>query len=107
MLRVEMQDSSNALVIRLEGRLAGEWAEGVRTVVTHCDHGRRLVVDLREITFIDAAGEEVLSFLGRLAAEFIADTSYTLDICERLHLPVARNSRPKTHVSDGPDGERT
>ena len=103
MLRVEMQDSDNALVIRLEGRLAGAWADDIRTIVARSDHGRRLLVDLREITFIDVAGEEVLSFLRRLAAEFVADTSYTLDICERLRLPVARDSKPKTQVLGGPD----
>jgi STAS domain len=105
MLRVEIQDSGNASVIRLEGRLAGEWVDGVRTAVTHCNQERKLVVDLREVTFIDAAGEEVLLFLRRLAAEFIADTSYTLDICERLHLPVARDGKPKRHVADGSNGD--
>lgn len=96
MLRVEMRDSECDLIIRLEGRLTGDGAEHVRTLVTHCHAEMRLVVDLTEVTFIDAVGEKVLSFLKRFGAEFVADTAYTLDFCERLHLPQACD-----HVSNG------
>ncbi len=89
MLRVEMQDSANASIIQLEGRFTGDWADHVRTLMSHYPPEVRLVVDLREVTFADDLGEDVLSFLKRLGAEFVADTSYTLDICERLHLPLA------------------
>ena len=99
MLRVEIHDSVNALVIRLEGRFTGDGADHVRTLVTRCHTALRLVVDLTEVTFIDAVGEEVLSFLKRLGTEFVADTSYNLDVCERLHLPLARNGLSHQHVS--------
>lgn len=89
MLRVEMQDLLNATIVRLEGRLAREWAEHVRMLLTHRQTEMRLVVDLTEVTFVDGMGEEVLWLLKRLGAEFVADTSYTLDVCERLHLPMA------------------
>lgn len=101
MLRVEMHDSINALIFRLEGRFTGEGAEHVRTLVTRCRIVMRLVVDLTEVTFIDAVGEGVLSFFGGLGAEFIAPTSYSLDVCERLSLRLARNGKPHTHTSAG------
>ena len=50
-----------------------------------------MVVDLTDVTFIDSVGEEVLSFFGRFGAEFAASTSYTLDVCERLDLRLARD----------------
>jgi hypothetical protein len=99
MLRVEMHDSINALIFRLEGRFTGEGAEHVRTLVTRCHIIMRLVVDLTEVTFIDSVGESVLSFFGRLGAELIAQTSYSLDVCERLNLRLARNGRPNAHAS--------
>ena len=105
MLLVEMHDSSNAFIIRLEGRFTREGAEHVRTLVTRCHTEMRLVVDLTEVTFVDAVGEEVLSFLRRLGAEFVADTAYTLDVCERLHLPLARKRPSKTQVSRGAGGQ--
>ncbi|HXZ30733.1 MAG TPA: hypothetical protein VEH30_00510 [Terriglobales bacterium] len=106
MLRVEMHDSSNAFIISLEGRFTGEGAEHVRTLVTRCHTEIRLVVDLTEVTFIDAVGEEVLSFLKRLGAEFVADTAYTLDVCERLHLPPARKRISMKKVSGGSDVQK-
>lgn len=87
MLRVETQESGDALIFRLEGRFTGEGAEQVRTLVTRCDNKMTLVIDLTEVLFIDALGESVLSFLKRLGARFVAETSYSRDVCERLDLP--------------------
>ncbi len=88
MLRVETQELDGALICKLEGRFTGEGAEQVRTLATRCDSKLELVVDLTEIMLIDAIGEEVLSFVKKLGAQFIAETSYSRDICERLQLPL-------------------
>jgi len=95
MLRVEIQDPENALILKLEGRLAGDSAEDVQMLATRCNAGKGLIVDLTEITFVDSVGEAALSLFSRLGANFIAEDSYTLDVCERLHLPVARNHKSK------------
>jgi len=105
MLLVEMHNSSNAFIIRLEGRFTGEGAEHVRTLATRFHGEKTLVIDLTEGTFVDAVGEEVLSFLKRLGAEFLADTAYTLDVCERLHLPLARKRLSMKKVSGASDGQ--
>jgi hypothetical protein len=89
MLRVQIQDCANGLTLKLEGRFTGDDAENTRTLITRCRESVRLVVDLTDVTFIDSVGEEVLSFFGRFGAEFVASTSYTLDVCERLHLRLA------------------
>ncbi len=91
MLRVEIDDSADSLSLKLEGRFTSDDAENTRTLITRCREGARLVVDLTDVTFIDSVGEEVLSFFGRFGAEFAASTSYTLDVCERLHLRLARD----------------
>jgi hypothetical protein len=89
MLRVDILDSANALSLKLEGRFTGNDAENTRTLMARCHGGMTLIVDLTEVTFIDSVGEEALSFFGRFGAEFVAQTSYTLDVCERLHLRLA------------------
>ena len=89
MLRVDIRDSANAVSLKLEGRFTGNDAENTRTLMARCHDGMTLIVDLTEVTFIDSVGEEVLSFFGRFGAEFVAQTSYTLDMCERLHLRLA------------------
>ena len=99
MLRVEILDSENSLSLKLEGRFTGADAESTRTLITRCREGMRLVVDLTDVTFMDSAGEEVLSFFGRFGTEFVAQTSYTLDICERLHLRLARDGASDTSTS--------
>jgi len=104
MLRVEMQESVDALIFKLEGRFAREGAEHVRTLVSRCDSERRLVVDLTDLMYIDAIGEEVLSLLKRLGAEFIAETAYSLDVCERLHLSLFRSGGSKTQLIGGSNG---
>lgn len=91
MLRVETHDSANTLTVKLAGRFTGEGAENTRTLMTCCRDGMTLVVDLTEVTFIDSVGEDVLSFFGRFGAEFVAPTSYSLDVCERLHLRIAKD----------------
>ena len=87
MFRVEMQESDSALICRLEGRFTREGAEHVRMLVIRCDTPPRLIVDVTELLYIDATGEEVLLLLKRLGANFVAETSYSRDVCERLDLP--------------------
>ena len=105
MLRVDTQESEGALLCRLEGRFTGAGAEQVRTLTTRCDTKLRLIVDLTEVLFIDAVGEDVLSLLKRLDAQFIADTSYSRDVCERLDLPLLCKHRSKMQVPCNSDGK--
>jgi anti-anti-sigma regulatory factor len=86
MFRVEMHDRANALVMKIEGQLSGDYAEHTGTLMTRCNTELPLIVDLTDVTFVDSAGEGVLSFFGRLGAEFIADNAYSRDLCERLNL---------------------
>lgn len=99
MLRVDIRDSPNALSLKLEGRFTGKDAENTRTLTARCHGGMTLIVDLTEVTFIDSVGEEALSFFGRFGAEFVAQTSYTLDICERLHLRLAPDQASDGNMS--------
>jgi hypothetical protein len=103
MLRVITTQTVDILTIKLEGRLTGERAEQVPTLVTRSNTEMRLVVDITELMFVDALGEEVLSFLKRFGAQFLAETAYSLDVCERLHLPLVPN-QSSAPPSAGPNG---
>lgn len=102
MLRVEIHDSANILSLKLEGRFTGEDAENTRTLITRCRNGMKFIVDLTDVTFIDSVGEEVLSLFGRFRAEYVAQTSYTLDLCERLNLRLAGSETSDTSNNHGP-----
>ena len=90
MLRVEVQDVGNTVTLRVEGRFVGPFARDTRDLVTRAKIPLRLLVNLSEVTFVDAVGEEVLSWFARIGGEFIAENCYPLHVCERLHLPMAR-----------------
>jgi hypothetical protein len=111
MLRVEICDSAETLILRLEGRFAGDDAEHTRTLAARIAARGKTLVDLTEVVFVDAIGEEVLSFLGRSGAEFVAPNSYVLDVCERLHLRIAPNGsshlRPLEDPRTNGGGDRT
>ncbi len=104
MLRVQTQESDGTLICRLEGRFTGKAAEEVRTLVTRCDSKLELVVDLTDVMFIDPIGEEVLLFVKRLGSQFVAETSYSRDICERLQLPFIGKRKSNMQVPGNSDG---
>ena len=105
MLRVETEQLNGALICRLEGRFTGEGAEEVRRLVTRADSKLDLVVDLTDVMFIDALGEEVLLFVKRVGAQFVAETSYSRDICEQLQLPLLGKRKSNMHEPVKSDGD--
>ena len=100
MLRVEFHDSGDTLTMQLEGRLVAEFADVIKEFVLRGDVHRDLVIDLSEVLFVDAAGEDVLSWLNRIGSKFLANTSYSLHICERLQLPLASKRSARSRGQD-------
>ena len=105
MLRVQTQELDGALICRLEGRFTGKEAEEVRALVIRCDSKLELIVDLTDLLFIDAIGEEVLLFVKRFGAQFVAETSYSRDVCERLQLPLIGKPKSNMQVPGNSDGD--
>jgi hypothetical protein len=71
MLRVEFEDVGDTLTMRLQGRFLGPFAKDTKDLVTSSKIPLRLVVNLSEVTFVDATGEEMLSWLARTGGRFI------------------------------------
>ena len=75
MLKITTHLSDDATRITLEGRLAGPWIgelercwrESERTAA-----GRRLIVDLTGVTFVEQEGKALLSQMCQEGADFIA-----------------------------------
>jgi anti-anti-sigma regulatory factor len=97
MFRAEIRWLANGPTLKMEGSLIREWAEQARSLVTKEVVPEGLIIDLTEVRYIDPAGEEFLKWLGSLGVEFVAESLYAGDVCERLHLPVMENitARPK------------
>ncbi len=74
MLRITIHDSPACLTFQLEGKLAGPWVQELEACWQNIVVGRRrpvVRVDLRAVTFLDAAGKEILAALYAQGAEFV------------------------------------
>ncbi|MGB8481222.1 MAG: hypothetical protein WCE63_20645 [Acidobacteriaceae bacterium] len=62
-LRITIANNPNAAVIKLEGRVVGPWAEELAAVwgdlATTLDK-RSATLDLRDVTYVDVSGMQVL-----------------------------------------------
>ena len=86
MLRVQFHDETDLLRMRIEGRFVAQFAEELRDLISRRRIPSRFIVDVSDVIFVDDTGEAVLSWLGRLGANFVAESAYSCDVCERLRL---------------------
>lgn len=80
----------------LSGKLAGPWVAELRSSWERArleSEGRKRVVDLREVTFIDESGEGLLNHMRREGAEFVAGGVDTKDVLENLATGEKRSLR--------------
>ena len=101
MFRAEILWLANGPTLKMEGRLVGEWAEQARRLVTTDVVPRGLIVDLTEVSYVDSAGERLLSWLSSVGAVFAAGNVYAIDVCERLGLPPMQRIFARRHGSNG------
>ena len=90
MFRAEVHQFTSGPVLKMEGKLAGEWAEAAKSLVMRTSVPTGLIVDVTDVSYIDSVGERMLSWLSSIGAVFIANAVYAAAICERLHLPLAQ-----------------
>ena len=75
MFRVSYSDIADGHRWSLHGRLAGPWVDELRSCWKYVRDRAplaRAIVDLKEVTFIDQAGEELLAEMRRAGAELLA-----------------------------------
>jgi hypothetical protein len=89
--RMECKEVASGLTVRIEGRFVGRFAEEAKQLIARRQIPTQLTVDLSDMTFVDLSGEEALTWLSRIGAQFVAQSSYPLAVCERLCLPRAEN----------------
>ncbi len=90
MFRAEIQWLASGPTLKLEGKLAADWAEQARCLVTRNVLPKNLVVDLTGVSYIDSVGEELLKWLASVGALFVAGNVYAIGVCDRLGLSPAQ-----------------
>jgi len=87
MLKITITNTATEERWTLHGRLVGPWANelkaswkrGHRTA-----QGRRCIVNLEEVTFIDKSGERVLRSMSNQGAQFVTSDVYVKHVLDRL-----------------------
>ena len=88
MFRAEILWLANGPTLKMDGKLVGDWAKQARDLVTADIVPKGLSVDLTDVTYVDSAGERLLSWLGSVGAVFVARGVYAIGVCEGLGLSV-------------------
>jgi hypothetical protein len=93
MLRISFSDSAEGQRWCLCGRLAGPWVNELRACWQYArnqaprSHAVRphVMIDLRDVTFVDAGGEELLSEMRGAGVEFVASGVEMKHLLENLN----------------------
>lgn len=88
MLRITIDETSEAIAIRLDGRVTGPWAAELNKAWAEAAPRRgtkKVSLDLRNVTFMDEKGKLVLGAIhAETAAELIAGTPWTRFLAEEI-----------------------
>ena len=94
MLKITITDLPDEQRWSLEGQLAGQWADELKSTwreARHVGDTRKCIVDLIEVTSVDRNGEAVLAEIMSQGAEFIAGDVYTKHLLRNLRSDWKRN----------------
>jgi len=94
MFRAELKQNGDGAILKMEGRLVGDWANEARSLVSRGPALKRLIVDLTEVSYVDAAGEQLLTWLSTYGAVFVAKAVYIAAVCKRLRVRVQNHDTP-------------
>ncbi|HSZ18129.1 MAG TPA: hypothetical protein VK764_13580 [Terracidiphilus sp.] len=88
MLRITLHESDHAVEMMLEGRVAGPWVEELNRVWVETAPrlgSRKLSLDIRNVTYADAAGKRALkNIFSHSDAELVADSLGIQDLANEL-----------------------
>jgi anti-anti-sigma regulatory factor len=83
-----VEENSEAIVLKLEGRLAGPWVDELDRLWEQTAPGlneRKLSLDLRETTFADAGGIRILQAIySQTGASILAGTPWTQYLADEV-----------------------
>lgn len=83
MLRISKQSVGGVSVLRLEGKLLQDWTGELRgQIAAAAGEGRRIRLDLAAVTFVDAAGADLLRELSQSGIHFGPCSGFVTSLLE-------------------------
>jgi len=84
LLKITVQKGSGPSTLKLEGKLAGPWVEELKDV-WHCESAiEAVLVDLIDVSFVDASGKDLLGQMWQGGADFVADSPLMKQVIEEV-----------------------
>jgi anti-anti-sigma regulatory factor len=90
MLKITLHDSARELRLKLEGRLSGLWVNELEQcwkTASSTTHGRKTILDLGEVDFVDPAGESLLAQMHGQGVELVAVTPLIRAVLQEICHP--------------------
>jgi anti-anti-sigma regulatory factor len=87
MLKITLHDSAGEFRLNLEGRLAGPWVRELELcwrTASSTTGGRRTVVDLADVDFVDSDGEVILTQMHSAGVELVGETPLICAMLEQV-----------------------
>ena len=94
MLRITIHNSTNAATLNVEGRLAGPWVDELERswrAVKDNSPDKPVIVDLCDVTFVDAEGRRLLSSMYEQGARLRTFGCMVKGVVEEIAQAHARN----------------
>ena len=83
MIRITETEEDTSVLLRVEGRIVGEWVDLLDTTCREVgDEGVGLILDLSGVTFVSFAGLDVLRRLRAGGVAFHDCPRYLKDLCD-------------------------
>jgi anti-anti-sigma regulatory factor len=99
MLKITVTNTATEERWSLHGRLVAPWVKELKATwkrSRRTAQGRRCIVNLDEVTFIDKTGERMLRSMSNQGAHFVASDVYVKHVLDRLR---GKSSRPTDGAS--------
>jgi anti-anti-sigma regulatory factor len=91
MLKITLHDSVAEFRLKLEGRLSGLWVNELEQcwkTASSTTQGRKTILDLAEVDFVDPAGESLLARMHAQGVELVAVTPLIRAVLQEIcHAP--------------------
>ena len=88
MLRISTEQEKNQIILRIEGKLINPWTKELERawqVLADTLGTKKLFLDIRDTTFVDQSGLELLGRIVRMAnAQMLADSPLTRQFADEV-----------------------
>jgi anti-anti-sigma regulatory factor len=87
MLKITLHDSALEFRLKLEGRLSGLWVRELEQswkTASSTTHGRKTVLDLAEVDFVDPDGESLLASMHAEGVELVGVTPLICAVLQEI-----------------------